>query len=53
MDAVIVEREELAALNQDKERKLQKKGKWKIFSKCYKILISMVIGSVFSAGLIR
>ena len=48
-----IEREEIIALNPDKERKQQMKEKWKIFSGCYKISIAFVVGVLCSALLIR
>ena len=52
MDEVIVEREEMIALNPEKEREQQKKNKWRPVSGCYKITISFLMGVVLSAFLI-
>ena len=48
-----IEREEIIALNPDKERKQKMKEKGKIFSGCYKISIAFVVGVLCSAFLIR
>ena len=52
MDEVIVEREEMIALNPEKDREQQKK-KWRPFSGCYKITISFLMGVLLAAFLIR
>ena len=53
MDEVIVEREEMIALNPEKDREQQKKRKLRPFSGCYKITISFLMGVLLSAFLIR
>ena len=53
MDEVIVEREEMIALNPEKDREQQKRKKWRPFSGCYKITISFLMGVLLSAFLIR
>ena len=50
MDEVIVEREEMIALNPEKDREQQKK-KWRPFSGCYKITISFLMGVLLAAYL--
>ena len=48
-----MEREEMIALNPEKEREQQKKKKWRPVSVCYKITISFLMGVLLSAFLIR
>ena len=52
MDEVIVEREEMIALNPEKDREQQKK-KWRPFSGCYKITIAFLMGVLLATFLIR
>ena len=52
MDEVIVEREEMIALNPEKDREQQRK-KLRPFSGCYKITISFLMGVLLAAFLIR
>ena len=50
---MIVEREEMIALNPDKDIEQQKRRKWRPVSGCYKITISFLMGVLLSAFLIR
>ena len=51
MDEVIVEREEMIALNPEKDREQQKRKKWRSYSGCYKITILFLMGVLLSAFL--